>query len=80
MKNSLKFDFFGKKTGIVQTSIFSLLCFTCLNVTGAESTAALVKAGDKLVSQRKFSDAIVTYHNALKQGENPEIYYKLGTA
>ncbi len=80
MKNSLKIDFFGKKTGIVQTSIFCLLCFTSLNVTGAESTAALVKAGDKLVSQKKFSDAIVTYHNALKQGENPEIYYKLGTA
>lgn len=78
MKNPFKINFFTRKAYIVQASC--ILLFTGLSLCGAENVAALIKSGDKLVSQKKFSEAIVTYHKALKQAANPEVCYKLGSA
>ena len=52
----------------------------CSHIGAADNSAELIKAGDKLVSGKKFGEGIVKYHSALKQGENPEVCYKLGIA
>ena len=52
----------------------------CSHIGAADNSAELIKAGDKLVSGKKFGEGIVRYHSALKQGENPEVCYKLGIA
>ena len=78
MKNLFNINFFTRKVCIVQTSC--IILFTVFSLSGAENIATLIKSGDQLVSKKKFDEAIVTYHKALKQAENPEICYKLGIA
>ena len=72
------------KTRLTQSAIlFSVFllspCAFC-----SENVPDLVKSGDQLVSGKKFGEAVVKYHAALKQSEksfgNAEIYYKLGKA
>ena len=72
------------KTGFMQCAMLFSVFFLSPCAFSAENVPDLVKSGDRLVSEKKFGEAVVKYHAALKQSEkssgNAEIYYKLGKA
>ena len=72
------------KTGFLQSAILFSVFFLSPCAFSTENIPDLVKSGDQLVSGKKFGEAVVKYHAALKLSEkssgNAEIYYKLGKA
>ena len=72
------------KTGFILSAILFSVFFLSPCAFCSENVPDLVKSGDQLVSGKKYGEAVVKYHAALKQSEkssgNAEIYYKLGKA
>ena len=72
------------KTRLILSAILFSVFFLSPCAFSAENGPDPVKSGDRLVSEKKFGEAVVKYHAALKQSEksfgNAEIYYKLGKA